>query len=279
VIFNLHFMVLKKFLTLIALLPLLLFLFSCAKKPVVNESAFIIVPHWQELQLGDEAAKAILKKEKPVKDPRYTERVKRVFQRLLAALPPEYRKAYEWKVYVLDRKEINAFALPNGNIFVFKGLLDFVKDDDELAAVLGHEMAHVILRHGAEKLSWVTLAQLGEYALLIKVPPANRQLAAQLYEAGVNIAFLLPYSRQQEKEADIVGVLLMMRAGFNPEGAVELWDRMVKEFKGKEPPEWLSDHPASEHRLEYIRKVVQFLKAHPQYVEKFEIPKKLLEGA
>ena len=275
-IFNLHFMGFKRLLTL-GVFPLLLFLLSCAKKPVVNESAFIIIPHSQELKLGDQAASAILKKEKLVKDPRYTERVKRVFQRLLAALPPKYRKAYEWKVYVLDRKDINAFALPNGNIFVFKGLLDFVKNDDELAAVLGHEMAHVILRHGAEKMSWAMLAQLGEYALLSKVPAANRDLAARLYGLGVNVAFLLPYSRKQEKEADIVGVLLMMRAGYDPEGAVKLWEEMVKKFKDREPPEWLSDHPASEHRLEYIRKVVQFLKTHPQYVEKFEIPPKLLE--
>ncbi len=275
-IFNLHFMGFKRLLTL-GVFPLLLFLLSCAKKPVVNESAFIIIPHSQELKLGDQAASAILKKEKLVKDPRYTERVKRVFQRLLAALPPKYRKAYEWKVYVLDRNDINAFALPNGNIFVFKGLLDFVKNDDELAAVLGHEMAHVILRHGAEKMSWAMLAQLGEYALLSKVPAANRDLAARLYGLGVNVAFLLPYSRKQEKEADIVGVLLMMRAGYDPEGAVKLWEEMVKKFKDREPPEWLSDHPASEHRLEYIRKVVQFLKNHPQYVEKFEIPQKLLE--
>jgi len=94
----------------------------------------------------------------------------------------------------------------------------------------------------------------------------------------VNVAFLLPYSRRQEKEADIVGVLIMMRAGYNPEGAIRLWEQMVKEFKGKEPPEWLSDHPATERRLDYIRKVVKFLEEHPRYVREFRIPKKLLES-
>ncbi len=265
-----------------ALLSLLLglvssFILSCATKPVVHEQAFILIPHSQELAIGNRAAAEILKKEKLVKDPRYVKRVERVFKRLLKALPPKFRKLYEWKVYVLNNPQVNAFALPNGNIFVYKGLLDFVKDDDELAAVLGHEMAHVILRHGAEKISWAMLAQLGENLLLSQVSPVNRSLAAELYDLGVNVAFLLPYSRKQEKEADIVGLLITTRAGYNPEGAIKLWERMVSRFSGQEPPEWLSDHPASKERLDYIKKVVEFLRKHPQYVEKFEIPQKLLE--
>lgn len=252
------------------------FILSCATKPVVHEQALILIPHSQELALGDRAAEEILKKEKVVRDPRYIERVKRVFNKLLEALPPKYRKMYEWKIYVLDNPQVNAFSLPNGNIFVFKGLLDFVKSDNELAAVLGHEMAHVILRHGAEKVSWAMLSQLGENLLLSQVSPVNRSLAAELYDLGVNVAFLLPYSRKQEEEADIVGLLIMMRAGYNPEGAIKLWKKMVKKFEDREPPEWLSDHPASKHRLEYIQKVVEFLKKHPEYVEKFEIPQKLL---
>ena len=267
----------KKLLTLLLAAFLSIFVASCAKKPVIHEESLVLISHSQELALGDEAAGEILKQEKLLNDTETVERVERIFNRLVEALPPKFRNRYRWKVYVLDRKEVNAFALPNGNIFVFRGLLDFVKGDDELAAVLGHEMAHVILRHGAEKISWAMLAQLGEYALLSQVSPADRELAARLYGLGVNIAFLLPYSRKQEKEADIVGVLITMRAGYNPEGAIKLWEKMVKRFKGQEPPELLSTHPAGKHRLSYIRKVVQFLKTHPRYVERFEIPKKLLE--
>ena len=266
----------QKFLLFLSAVFATLFVLSCAKKPVVHEQALVLISHSQEIELGDEAAREILKQEKLVNDTQAVERVERVFNRLVEALPPKFRNRYEWKVYVLDRKEVNAFALPNGDIFVFKGLVDFVDSDDELAAVLGHEMAHVILRHGAEKISWAMLAQLGEYALLSQVSPADRELAARLYGLGVNIAFLLPYSRKQEKEADIVGLLIMMRAGYNPEGAIKLWEKMVKKFEDKEPPEWLSDHPASKHRLKYIQKVVKFLEEHPEYVEKFEIPQKLL---
>ena len=253
------------------------FLVGCAKKPVLGTPEFTIINHQQELALGEQTAEQILSNESVVKDPRYTARVEEVFKKLIRALPPKYRNSYEWKVYVLDKNVINAFALPNGNIFVYKGLLDFVKRDDELAAVLGHEIAHVILRHVAERISWALATQLAGDILLARVSPSNRELAQKLYSLGVNIGFLLPYSRKQEKEADIVGVLIMMRAGYNPEGAVKLWRRMLARFKGKEPPEFLSDHPATEKRLEYIRKVVEFLENHPKYVREFKIPPKLLK--
>jgi len=265
---------LKKLLAVVV--PFLL-VTSCTKRPVIHEQAFILIPHSQEVKLGDEAAGEILKKEKLVKDPKIVKRVETVFNRLVAAIPEKFRKAYKWKVYVIDKNVVNAFALPNGNIFVYKGLVDFVKDDDELAAVLGHEMAHVILRHGAEKVSQAMVAQLVGSVLVQSVSPSHRELAARLYSLGVNVAFLLPYSRKQEKEADIVGVLIMMRAGYNPEGAIKLWKKMVEKFASKEPPEWLSDHPASERRLEYIKKVVEFLRSHPEYVEKFQIPPQLLK--
>ena len=256
---------------------LVLFSLSCAQRPVIHEKAFILISHRQELYIGDKAAEEILRHVQLVKNRKEIERVERVFYRLIRALPDKFKWAYEWKVYLIKGKEVNAFALPNGNIFVYEGLLKFVKNDDELAAVLGHEIAHVILRHGAEKISFAMLNQLTETLLLNSVSPSHRGLAARLYDLGVNIAFLLPYSRKQEKEADIVGVLIAMRAGYNPEGAITLWERFVKKFKSGEPPEFLSDHPAGEHRLKYIRKVVEFLKKHPKYVKKFEIPKELLE--
>ncbi len=252
---------------------LALLIFSCARSPIVHRTQFIILTHQQEMELGNQAAKAILKREKLVKNPKLVERVKRVFEKLYKALPDKYKKLYDWKVYVLDNPQVNAFALPNGNIFVYKGLLDFVKSDDELAAVLAHEMAHVILRHGAEKNSTYEVASLGEYLLLGKLSPAYRQIGSLLYEAGVSIAFLLPYSREQEREADEVGLLIMQRAGFNLDGAVKLWERMTKKFAKEEPPEFLSDHPLSKERLEYVRKLVSFLKKHPEYAKKFVLPK------
>ena len=265
---------------LIFLLPLLsLFIFSCTtKKPVTGGATLVLVSHQQEIQLGEETARKILSRERLVTDPRYTRLVQSVFKRLIDALPPKYRNQYRWRVHILDRKEVNAFALPSGDIFVFKGLLDFINNDEgELATVLSHEIAHVILRHSAEKMTMATLAQIGEVLLLNKIPPANRGLAKEFYELGVNVAFLLPYSRKQEKEADAVGLLLLMRAGYNPQKAVSLWRKFTERFAQGEPPEWLSTHPSSERRLKYISRLVEFLEKHPRYVREFKLPDEVLE--
>jgi predicted Zn-dependent protease len=265
-----------RWLRFVPLLGLLFFL-SCTNK-ITHRPELILISHSQEIALGDQAAAEILKREKVVRGGYRVELVESVFRRLLEALPPEYRNAYKWRVFVIAKKEVNAFALPNGNVFVYTGLLDFVKDDpDQLAAVLSHEIAHVILRHGAEKVSSAILAQLGGELLMAKVSPEHRPLAAQLYGLGVGLAILLPYSRRQEMEADLLGLIIMMRAGFNPEGALKLWEKMVQKFRDKEPPEWLSDHPAGESRLQYIKRAIDYLRKHPEFVQRFEIPEELLE--
>ncbi|HID79858.1 MAG TPA: M48 family peptidase [Aquifex aeolicus] len=262
------------------LIPLFSFLiFSCTtKKPVTEGTTFVIVSHSQEVELGRESAQKILGKEKLVTDPRYTRIVKETFRKLVEALPPKHRDGYKWNVYVLDRKEVNAFALPSGDIFLFQGLLDFISNDEGmLATVLSHEIAHVILRHSAEKITMATLARVGELLLLNKIPPENRGLAREFYELGVNIAFLMPYSRQQEKEADAVGLLLLFRAGYNPQKAVYLWRKFTEGFAKGEPPEWFSTHPSSERRLRYISRLVRFLEENPQYISEFRLPAKVME--
>jgi len=262
------------------IIPLLSFLmFSCTtKKPVTGGTTLVLVPHSQEVELGRETAQRILAGERLVTDPRYTRLVENTFRRLVNALPSKYRNKYDWNVYILDRKEVNAFALPSGDIFVFKGLLDFINGDEgELATVLSHEIAHVVLRHSAEKMTMVTLAQIGEVLLLDKIPPANRRLAKEFYELGVNVAFLMPYSRKQEKEADAVGLLLLFRAGYNPQKAIALWKTFVDKLSSGEPPEWLSTHPSSERRLRYISRLVRFLEENPQYVRKFKLPAKVID--
>jgi len=262
---------------LILTLPILLLIGSCTNR-LKHRPELILISHSQELALGDQAAAQILKEEKILKAGETVKLVEDSFKRLYQSLPDNYKKSYKWRVYVIDKPEINAFALPNGNIFVYTGLISFVNNDTQmLAAVLGHEMAHVILRHGAEKVSSAIVAQLGGELLLLKTPPEYRPLAAQLYGLGVGLAILLPYSRRQEKEADLLGLIITSRAGYNPEGALELWKKMVKKFETQEPPEWLSTHPAGKNRLQYIKKAIEYLKSHPEYVKKFQIPEQLLE--
>ncbi len=250
---------------------------SCAENKIVHRPQIIVLPKSEIMAIGDEAAARVLSKYPVVKSGPEVKLVKEVFEKLLSALPEKYRSDYDWKVYVLKSPQVNAFALPNGNIFVYTGLLKFINNNpNELAAVLGHEMAHVILKHGAEKVQTAMLAQLGEQLILSKVSPFHRQLAAELYNLGVGVAILLPYSRRQEREADLLGLIIMLRAGYNPDGAIKLWKKMISQFQTKELPEWLSDHPASEERLRYIERAIEYLRANPQYIREFVVPKELL---
>ncbi|MGQ0502271.1 MAG: M48 family metallopeptidase [Panacagrimonas sp.] len=146
-----------------------------------------------------------------------------------------------WEVSVFESKDVNAFALPGGKIGVFTGLLNVARGQDQVAAVIGHEVAHVLARHSAERASANIPAQIGG-AL------ANAYGIGQLYGLGVNALFLLPYSRSHESEADLLGLDLMAMAGFDPRASVALWQNMAKQSGGK-PPEILSTHPSDETRI------------------------------
>lgn len=156
----------------------------------------------------------------------------------------------QWEVAVFDSDQVNAFALPGGKIGVYTGLLKVAKNEDQLAAVLGHEVGHVIARHGNERVSQQAVAQKGmELASAVAGGGGVAQQALMgALGVGVQYGILLPYSRTQETEADKIGLDLMARAGFDPRESVELWENMAK-ASGAKPPELLSTHPAEETRI------------------------------
>jgi len=147
-----------------------------------------------------------------------------------------------WEVSVFESEDVNAFALPGGKIGVFTGLLKVANTQDQLAAVIGHEVSHVLARHSAERASADIPAQIGGAF-------ASAYGVGQLYGMGVNALFLLPYSRSHESEADLLGLDLMASAGFDPRAAVTLWQNMAKASGGQKPPEILSTHPSDETRM------------------------------
>lgn len=147
-----------------------------------------------------------------------------------------------WEVGVFASPDVNAFALPGGKIGVFVGLLKVAVNQDQVAAVIGHEVVHVLARHSAERASANIPAQVGGAV-------AGAYGLGQLYGLGVNALFLLPYSRSHESEADLVGIDLMAMAGFDPRESVQLWLNMAKASKGAKPPEMLSTHPSDETRI------------------------------
>jgi len=211
----------------------------------------------EELSLGAQASKEILKKEPESHDPRYTEPVRRVGMRIARATN---RPDYQWEFHVIDKpKVVNAFCLPGGKIFVYTGIFKYIASDAELATVIGHETGHALARHGAERMSMALLAQLGEaagaVALNVQSAEAMRAFDAA-YGVVTNVGLLLPYSRTQEYEADHIGIILMALAGYDPHAALSFWSKMAQESKGKPAVEFLSTHPLDRNRIARIRALI-----------------------
>jgi len=169
----------------------------------------------------------------------------------LATAARDQTPVKEWDVKVFKADQtINAFALPGGKIGVYSGILKVTKTDAQLAAVLAHEMSHVISRHGDERVSQGLVAQLGMAAA--QVSGANPTVIG-LLGMGAQVGVILPFSRAQETEADLVGLDLMARAGFDPRQSIDLWNNMKSASGGKAPPAILSDHPSDDQRIQRLQ--------------------------
>lgn len=170
--------------------------------------------------------------------------VRRVLDRLI---PHSGLQDEDWEVHVIDDPMKNAFVIPGGRVFVFSGILDVCQDDDGLAAVLGHEIAHNVAHHAAERMSKsnILLGVVMAGFLLIGIDPGIGNLLTEF-------AFTRPGSRSQESEADYIGLLMMSESCYRPEAAMELWARMEEEEKNA-PPQFMSTHPSNHNRLEQIR--------------------------
>ena len=223
----------------------LVLLMGCASSPTGRRQLRFFPP--AEVQAMGIAAFDKLKKETPqTTDPR----LNRYVECIANAITAEVQGSGNWEVVVFQDEAANAFALPGGKIGVYTGMLKVAATQDQLAAVIGHEVAHVIAQHPNERISTDYAAQTG----LQKIgewfgggQAANPQLMG-LLGIGAQVGLLLPFSRKQESEADIVGLNLMARAGFDPRQSVTLWQNMAEQG-GPTPPEILSTHPASQTRI------------------------------
>lgn len=231
-----------------------LLLTGCQNVPLTGRSQLQIVSEQQERRMGLASFKEILAKEKLSHDPALNERITRIGRRIAAATG---RTDYEWEFRVIeDDKTLNAFCLPGGKVAIYTGLLPVAQDDAGVAAVIGHEVAHAIARHGGERLSQEILVAGATVATVVATQdPNKRNLYAGLLGAGAAVGFLLPYSRLHESEADRMGLIYMAKAGYDPRAAIGLWQRMAAEGKGKsKPPEFLSTHPADDTRIANLRR-------------------------
>jgi predicted Zn-dependent protease len=230
-----------------------LFLISCTTAPITGRGQLILLSEYQEIQLGLTAYNQALKENKLSTNKAYIDSVRQVGTRI----GPVTGKNYNWEFNVIESDVINAWCLPGGKIAFYEGILDIMDNEAQIAAVMGHEIAHATARHGGERISLGILAQVGAVALQIamrKKDSAIQYAVFQAYAPTVLIGVILPYSRLQESEADQIGLIYMARAGYNPEEAVTFWEIMYETNKGKpRPPEWLSTHPPTPKRIQAMR--------------------------
>lgn len=244
----------------IATLTAAAFFGGCATVPETGRSQLLLVSPAQEVQMGFQEFEK-LKKTVPIsRDQAANAQLQRVGQRIAAVAPlPNAR----WEFVLFDKPDTpNAFALPGGKVGVFSGILPITRDDAGLATVIGHEVAHAVARHGAERMSEAMLIQLGGQVLeqaTLGRSEGSRVLMQQAYGIGTAIGVALPHSRGQELEADRLGVLYMARAGYQPREALGFWKRFA-EYKNKKGGgkqiEFLSTHPLDDQRIRQIEGLI-----------------------
>lgn len=248
-----------------ALMPVFLFVAGCVTNPETGRKQLNLVSAGQETQLGIQSFQE-LKQQVPVsKDPTANALVQKVGKRIasVANLPNA-----QWEFVVFDSKEANAFCLPGGKVGVYSGILPITKNEAGLATVIGHEVAHATLHHGAERMSEAMALQLGGQAvgaLSSSVDPRMQSAIALAYGAGATLGRELPHSRLQESEADHIGLRYMARAGYDPEEAVKFWERFAQYNKaqggGAGTPAFLRTHPVDEVRIRQLQQWLPEAKA------------------
>ena len=217
----------------------------------------------QDVELGRRAA-AEIRQELPIaRDRRSEVYVARIGERLVAAIPARLRQPeFRYTFQVVDRQDINAFALPGGPIFVNRGMLDAARNDGEVAGVIAHEISHVVLRHATAQATKGQKFQLGALAGQILgslVGGRTGAVIAQGSQLGIGTYFM-KYSREAEREADLLGAQIMARAGYDPRDMANIFQTIARRG-GNGGPEWLSDHPSPTNRYAAINREADLLRA------------------
>lgn len=218
---------------------------ACSTVPFTNRRQLVLQSMEEEAQLGAQAFRQITAKTSVVRSGRQADVVRDVGRRIAAVAG---RPSFQWEFVLLDDPQVNAFALPGGKTAVYRGILPVADTTAGLAVVMGHEIAHAIARHGAERMSQGTAVRVAGAVLGAAAGDGGTSRAIMAaYGLGSQVGIVLPFSRQQETEADVIGLLLMAKAGYDPRAAMGFWDRMQR-IGGSRPVEFLSTHPSGSTR-------------------------------
>ena len=256
---------------MIRYIVILVFLLSgCASTTLktdseVDRNQFLLLPNYMALSMAEDAYRQEIKNAEDNNDLNVNEeqvlRVKKIAFRLIDQVHifRDDASDWNWEVNVQKSEEVNAYCMPGGKIMVYSGIIEKTDaTDDELAAMIGHEIAHALREHGRERMSTAFVQQVGliGFAAYLSGKDGNRlskEVALQAAALGATLFFALPNSREQEREADKIGLELAARAGYNPMAAVSLW-RKMDALSDAKIPEFLSTHPSNENRIEDIAK-------------------------
>lgn len=245
---------------------LALMFWSCGTVPLTNRKQFIAIPSDQMLSLSTESYNTVLKESRLSTNAAQTATIRRIGKDVTTAVEQYLRDinrlslidGYQWEYNLIADETMNAWCMPGGKIVFYEGILPVCKNDNGIAVVMAHEIAHAIAKHGNERMSQQMVVQMGGMALseaLSSQPEQTTQLAMLAFGVGTQLGVMLPYSRQHETEADELGLYFMAMAGYDPREAPRLWERMQSASPGG-TPQFLSTHPTPQTRINDLNKIM-----------------------
>jgi len=249
-----------------------LLLYSCSTVPITERKRVNIVDDSQILPASFAQYDNFLKENKLSTDAKMTREIENIGQRISKSVDrfmrangmTEEANNYQWEFKLVDDDQMNAWCLPGGKVVFYTGILPVCENTDGIAAVMGHEIAHAFAKHGQERMTSSYGQQLGGMAVAIGTSGQNyetQMLWNSIYGIGSQVG-MLAYSRTHETEADKLGMVFMIMAGYDPEEAIQLWKRMKENSKGEAPPEFLSTHPSNDTRIEDLKKYLPVARMH-----------------
>lgn len=254
---------------LLASIAAMMLVVACTTNAITGRSQLSLVSESQMQQMAITQYRQFLTENKVVTTTgsKEAEMVKRVGQRIANAVTTYYKNKglsselenYQWEYNLVQSNEVNAWCMPGGKIVVYTGIFSAVQNEAQLGVVVGHEVAHAVLKHGAERMSEGLVQRLGGAALSVALqnkPQQTQDLFMQAYGIGTTVGATLPHSRNQESEADHYGLIYTALAGYNPREAITLWQRMQQLSQGNRPPEFLSTHPSEESRIQKLQQLM-----------------------
>lgn len=245
-------------------LVVLFLLTSCYKVPITNRNQIRLMPDFIITNLALTSYQDFMAKNKviPSNDSR-SQQLENVGDRMVSAVNSlfansKYKdriKNQKWEYHLVDNPTVNAWCMPGGKIVFYSGILPYTQNDDGIAVVMGHEMAHAIAKHGNERMSQQLAILMGGVTIDVAMqqkPEETKEIFKSLYGISTTLG-ALAYSRKHEYEADKIGLVIMAKAGYNPEKAIDFWERM-RQKGGSSIPQFLSTHPSDENRIKEMKK-------------------------